>query len=117
MSAREPTFRRDREPEYLDFDGTATRSAGRISLRPAEDERIVLFFRPSDVIIRGSRVGIRVGARALAIDVPRRSSVPVSDRPAIHPRCRGGTMCLGRIEFCCADRKMVGACGGSWRCR
>lgn len=117
MSAMQPVSQRDPEPEYLSFDGTADYVDGRMELRPSDDDRIVLHFRPADVRTQANgSVGVRLGARALMIDVPENPLVPVSDKGVKHWSCTGGTMCLGRVELCCDDRKTVGSCGGSWRC-
>lgn len=111
--AREPA----RKEQWVAFYGTAVRTGDWFVLRPHEDPMIEIYMSADNVATEGSPIVVRVGARAILINIPTSSPVPIMKNLSTHPSCVGQTSCLGRVETCCDDNRILGSCGGGWRCR
>lgn len=111
--AQEPA----RKEQWVAFNGTAVRTGARFVLRPHEDSMIEIYMSAEDVAIEGLTIAVRVGSRAISINIPTLSPVPIMKILSAHPSCVGQTSCLGRVETCCDDYRILGSCGGGWRCK
>lgn len=87
-------------------------------LHPSEDPRIRIAFTPGNLRLVESQLYVRMGAKPREVYVPPDS--PVASTAIPEPRagvCQGGgTRCLGQLETCCSDGRVIGNCSGTWLC-
>lgn len=87
-------------------------------LHPSEDPRIRIAFTPSKLRLIEDHLYVRVGAKPREVYVPPDS--PTASAAIPEPRagvCQGGgTRCLGQLETCCNDGRVIGNCSGTWLC-
>ena len=109
-------------PDLLAFNGRIDdQNQTHLSLSAATGGRIGV---PKDaVVIRNQTIYIRKGTTIKLINSPMKTvtSLFSNDDSEIAARtnsdCPGGnTMCIGLIEICCRDFRIIGPCIGIWGC-
>ncbi len=106
-------------PRWITFTGTVKRYPGFTQLHPDEDDDIEITCEDDDVREEGAEIVVRKEAKARKIFVPPDSVVATKQprKSRSQPSCKSGeTCCLGGVEFCCDDGKIMGSCVGSWPC-
>ena len=117
MPLPDPDLKPETKPEWIRFEGTADVTLNKVVLRPFRDETIQLHFRRRDVQVTPSFVAIRKKAQALSISIPDESVIHHEVPGTFSPHCGAyGSMCIGRVEICCDNRKVVNSCAGFWPC-
>src|SRR2546423_338344 len=95
-------------PEWVRFDGVAEDNGTTYTLRAYADAGIVVLDK-SHVRLHDEFIDVRVGANATVTRAPTGQRPASAPRPLFDDPCDGrGTFCLGRVEFCCGDGKVVG---------
>ena len=103
------------EELWIRFNGTAETHGQIVWLKPFDDEALILKLTHNNVKISGDQVEVRHGATILNL-AEIKSNEPKSEaRPSTD--CDGNdTGCIGAVEYCCHNGKVVGHCDGYYRC-
>jgi hypothetical protein len=102
--------------EWVLFDGTAEDN-GSTYVLTAVGAKAQIVVDKMHVRLGEESVEVRTGA---AVQV---RNAPSGQRPADAPQalddpCEGrGTMCVGLVEICCGNEKVIGPCEGVWGCQ
>ena len=103
---------------WTSFYGNAEKNGRSLILRPFSDKDVRLEFLCNDVRIANGEVMVKVGAVATSSRVPQESLLnKTAASPHYSDKCgEHGTMCVGRVEFCCESFMVLGPCVGYWLC-
>lgn len=103
--------------EFLQFDGVAERRGSIVRLTAVDDNGFIEI-ATSDVSLDEGRVQVRQGASATSMGEPHTSDA--NARPnstSLQGQCPSGiTCCIGSVQLCCDDFRIIGTCKGAWGC-
>lgn len=99
--------------DWVEFDGKARRIGKAWRLHPFLDPNVEIDLESDDVYVERGKTFIRVGSRAVRIEIPDGSLINKAPSRISPPKCGGKSRCVGGVEFCCTN-DVAGSCDGHW---
>jgi hypothetical protein len=103
--------------DFLIFRGSAEKRGDAVRLT-AEGGNGSIELADGDVRVEGGQVRVRRGAIALFVGEPHTGDASARPgRAALQGLCPSGiTCCIGSVQLCCDDFRVIGPCQGAWGC-